>query len=41
MDVRSGKVPGMRVVIAEDSAVLRDGVAQLLTERGHQVTPPP
>ena len=38
MDVRSGKVPVMRVVIAEDSAVLRDGMAQLLTERGHEVT---
>jgi DNA-binding NarL/FixJ family response regulator len=38
MDVRSGKTPVMRVVIAEDSAVLRDGMAQLLTERGHEVT---
>ncbi|MEV0548959.1 response regulator transcription factor [Nocardia salmonicida] len=27
----------MRVVIAEDSAILRDGLAGLLTERGHQV----
>lgn len=26
-----------RLVIAEDSAILRDGMAQLLTERGHQV----
>jgi DNA-binding NarL/FixJ family response regulator len=28
----------MRVVIAEDSAVLRDGMAQLLADRGHEVT---
>jgi DNA-binding NarL/FixJ family response regulator len=28
----------MRVVIAEDSAVLREGLVQLLTDRGHQVT---
>jgi DNA-binding NarL/FixJ family response regulator len=27
-----------RVVIAEDSAILRDGLAQLLAERGHEVT---
>ena len=27
----------MRVVIAEDSAILRDGLAQLLTDRGHEV----
>ncbi len=27
----------MRVVIAEDAAVLRDGLVQLLTTRGHQV----
>ncbi|MFD4432627.1 LuxR C-terminal-related transcriptional regulator [Nocardia sp. NPDC058497] len=27
----------MRVVIAEDSAILRDGLAGLLTERGHEV----
>ncbi|HEU5265153.1 MAG TPA: response regulator transcription factor [Jatrophihabitans sp.] len=27
----------MRVVIAEDSAVLRDGLAALLTDRGHEV----
>ncbi|MGV9803107.1 response regulator transcription factor [Mycobacterium sp. NPDC003449] len=26
-----------RIVIAEDSAILRDGLTQLLTERGHQV----
>ena len=38
VDAESGKVRGMRVVIAEDSAVLRDGMAQLLTDRGHQVT---
>ncbi|MGK8502208.1 response regulator transcription factor [Nocardia asiatica] len=28
---------GLRVVIAEDSAILRDGLAGLLTERGHEV----
>jgi DNA-binding NarL/FixJ family response regulator len=27
----------MRVTIAEDSAILRDGLAQLLVDRGHQV----
>ena len=27
----------MRVVIAEDAAVLREGLARLLTERGHEV----
>jgi DNA-binding NarL/FixJ family response regulator len=27
----------MRIVIAEDSAVLRDGLAALLTDRGHEV----
>ncbi len=27
----------MRVVIAEDAAVMREGLVQLLTERGHQV----
>jgi DNA-binding NarL/FixJ family response regulator len=27
----------MRVVVAEDSAILRDGLAQLLADRGHQV----
>ena len=27
----------MRVVIAEDSAILRDGLAQLLTDRGHDI----
>lgn len=27
----------MRIVIAEDSAILRDGLAQLLAERGHEV----
>ncbi|HEX5595897.1 MAG TPA: response regulator transcription factor [Micromonosporaceae bacterium] len=28
----------MRIIIAEDSAILRDGLAQLLGLRGHQVT---
>jgi DNA-binding NarL/FixJ family response regulator len=27
----------MRIVIAEDAAILRDGLAQLLTDRGHDV----
>ncbi|WP_037176952.1 LuxR C-terminal-related transcriptional regulator [Rhodococcus sp. UNC363MFTsu5.1] len=27
----------MRIVIAEDNAILRDGLAQLLIERGHEV----
>jgi DNA-binding NarL/FixJ family response regulator len=27
----------MRVVLAEDSAILRDGLARLLTDRGHEV----
>lgn len=27
----------MRVIIAEDSAILRDGLVQLLVDRGHQV----
>ena len=27
----------MRIVIAEDAAILRDGLVQLLTDRGHQV----
>jgi DNA-binding NarL/FixJ family response regulator len=27
----------MRIVIAEDSGILRDGLAQLLAERGHEV----
>jgi CheY-like chemotaxis protein len=26
-----------RLVIAEDSAILRDGLVQLLVERGHEV----
>ncbi|MFI5781061.1 LuxR C-terminal-related transcriptional regulator [Nocardia sp. NPDC051570] len=29
--------PALRIVIAEDSAILRDGLAGLLTDRGHQV----
>ncbi|BDT93664.1 MULTISPECIES: LuxR C-terminal-related transcriptional regulator [Nocardia] len=28
---------GLRIVIAEDSAILRDGLAGLLAERGHEV----
>lgn len=30
-------MPAMRVVIAEDAAVLRELLAQMLTERGHEV----
>lgn len=29
--------PGLRVVIAEDSVILRDGLAALLARRGHEV----
>jgi len=29
---------GLRVLLAEDSAILRDGLAALLTRRGHSVT---
>jgi DNA-binding NarL/FixJ family response regulator len=29
--------PGMRVVIAEDSAVIRAGLTEILADRGHQV----
>ena len=28
----------MRVVIAEDAAVLREGLTRLLTDRGHEVS---
>jgi DNA-binding NarL/FixJ family response regulator len=31
------KAGTMKVVIAEDSAILRDGLVQLLTDRGHEV----
>jgi DNA-binding NarL/FixJ family response regulator len=27
----------VRIVIAEDAAILRDGLVQLLTDRGHEV----
>ena len=37
MPVLSGGREPMRVVIAEDSAVLREGLAQLLAMRGHRV----
>ena len=30
-------VPGLRVVIAEDAALFREGLAQLIESRGHQV----
>lgn len=33
----AGMSDGLRVVIAEDSAILRDGLAGLLAERGHEV----
>jgi DNA-binding NarL/FixJ family response regulator len=29
--------PHMRVIVAEDNAILRDGLAQLLADRGHDV----
>ena len=32
-----GVMPAMRVVIAEDAAMLRDGLARLLEDRGHEV----
>jgi len=34
----SGATDALRVVIAEDSAILRDGLVQLLTDRGFVVT---
>ncbi|WP_280236275.1 response regulator transcription factor [Nocardia cyriacigeorgica] len=37
MSTAAGQPHSLRVVIAEDSAILRDGLAGLLTERGHQV----
>ncbi|MFE3446917.1 LuxR C-terminal-related transcriptional regulator [Nocardia sp. NPDC059180] len=37
MNNGAGQPDSLRVVIAEDSAILRDGLAGLLTERGHQV----
>lgn len=33
-----GATAGLRVLIAEDSVILRDGLAALLTRRGHVVT---
>jgi DNA-binding NarL/FixJ family response regulator len=32
------KPPSLRVVIAEDSAILRDGLVQLLSDRGFTIT---
>ena len=29
--------PGLRIVIAEDAAIMRDGLTQTLTRRGHDV----
>ncbi|WP_280480745.1 response regulator transcription factor [Nocardia cyriacigeorgica] len=37
MSTAAAQPDSLRVVIAEDSAILRDGLAGLLTERGHQV----
>src|SRR5205823_6061929 len=34
---RGGEMSSLRIVIAEDSAILRDGLAGLLAERGHEV----
>jgi DNA-binding NarL/FixJ family response regulator len=31
-------IPGMRVVIAEDAAVMREGLVRLLVDRGHEVS---
>ncbi len=35
--VRDGSIANMRVVIAEDAAVMREGLTRLLTDRGHDV----
>jgi DNA-binding NarL/FixJ family response regulator len=35
--VTANPVTSMRIVIAEDSVILRDGLAQLLIDRGHDV----
>ncbi|MBF6098925.1 response regulator transcription factor [Nocardia cyriacigeorgica] len=37
MSTGAAQPDSLRVVIAEDSAILRDGLAGLLAERGHQV----
>lgn len=37
MSAAAAQPDSLRVVIAEDSAILRDGLAGLLAERGHQV----
>ncbi|TLF74359.1 LuxR C-terminal-related transcriptional regulator [Nocardia cyriacigeorgica] len=37
MSTAAAQPDSLRVVIAEDSAILRDGLAGLLAERGHQV----
>ncbi|MBF6321254.1 LuxR C-terminal-related transcriptional regulator [Nocardia cyriacigeorgica] len=37
MSTTAAQPDSLRVVIAEDSAILRDGLAGLLAERGHQV----
>ncbi len=37
VSVPPGVRPVIRIVIAEDNAILRDGLAQLLAERGHDV----
>jgi len=34
----AGTMPGLRVVIAEDAALFREGLARLIESRGHQVT---
>ncbi|WP_419705652.1 response regulator [Promicromonospora sp. NFX87] len=36
--VSNPPAPSLRVLLAEDSAILRDGLAALLTRRGHTVT---
>jgi DNA-binding NarL/FixJ family response regulator len=35
--VRHGSIETMRVVVAEDAAVMREGLTRLLTDRGHEV----
>jgi len=38
LPVSDPPAPSLRVLLAEDSAILRDGLAALLTRRGHTVT---
>lgn len=36
--MHDGRRTGLRIVIAEDSAVVRAGLVEILTDRGHEVT---